>query len=340
MPFHRIPRIAFLSVIIVAATARAEAPGPQQSTGDNAAAPLHFVRVFSSSDDVKHEHAVLSRTLDIVAGPADPASRVDTLKSPAAVAGDSSRRIFVADPGAGTVHVFDFARGKYSHLDSASSRLHDPVALAVDKHDNLYVVDQTGRTVFVYDSAGKYRRSLGQFRGGESYFESPSAIAIDGATGHLYICDRFSHIIFVMDQKGKVLRRIGKRGGGEGQGEFRFPSELALGGNELYVLDAGNKRIQVLDLAGHYLRSIAVGYAGHGAGLAVDAQHNIYITDPSLNQLQEFAPDGRLLRAIDVSTIPGAKLSSPSGVWMDALRLLVIDTQKNQVGEFEVAEGK
>lgn len=302
---------------------------------NGSASSLKFVRAFSSADDIKHEHTVLNRTLDIVAGPADPASHTDTLKTPAAITTDSARRIFVADPGASTVHIFDLERGRYSHL--GAERLHDPVDLALDARDNLYVVDQIGRTIFVYDPTGKYRRSLGALRGGESYFESPTGIAIDRAAGRIYVCDRSAQMIFVMDLRGKIVRRIGKRGGGEGPGEFRLPSKVALAGNELYVLDSGNKRIEVVDTTGKFLRVMPVGYAGHGAGLAVDSKHNAYVTDPGINQIQVFGPDGRSLRFLDITSAVDGNFTSPSAIWIDAPRTLyVIDSQKNQVGKFEL----
>lgn len=323
--FVTISALAFYSVV----------PAFPQSGANS----LKFVRVFSSADDIKREHTVLNRTLDIVAGPADPTSHADALKSPAAIATDSAHRIFVADPGANTVHIFDLEHGRYSHLAGTAERFHDPIDLALDGRDNLYVVDQIGRAIFVYDRAGKYRRSLGALRGGESYFEGPTGIAIDRAAGRIYVCDRLAQMIFVMDLRGKILRRIGKRGGGEGPGEFRLPSKVALSGNELYVLDSGNKRIEVVDTTGKFLRAMPVGYAGHGTGLAVDTQHNAYITDPSINQIQVFGTDGRSLRFLDITSVQGGNFGSPSAMWIDAPNTLyVIDSQKNQVGEFELQQ--
>ena len=99
-----------------------------QTTTPQASASLSFVRSFSSADDVKPEHPILDRTLDIIAGPADPVTHVDALKSPSAVATHSNHRIFVADPGAHAVHIFDFVQSKYARLGrtwrpSARSRL-------------------------------------------------------------------------------------------------------------------------------------------------------------------------------------------------------------------------
>ncbi len=299
---------------------------------------LKFIRAFSSPSDLKPEHDVLNRALDIIAGPADPSTRVDALKSPVALTTDSGNRVFVADPAARAVHIFDLAHSRYGHVDT-SGRLSNPVAVAIDSQNNLYVVDQISRTIFVYDSSGKFRRALGKLRGGESYFESPSSIAID-RSGRIYVCDRLGHMIFIMDQRGKILRRIGKRVAGEGPAEFRLPSQVILCGNDLCVLDAGNRRIQILDTNGHFQRSINVGYAGHGAGLAADRDGNLYLSDPGVDQIQVFRRDGTPLHILDISAVQGGNIGHPSALWIDASdNLYVIDSEKNRVGEFKLSGG-
>lgn len=340
--FGTVPAIAVLVsctllVPTVASDGTGQVPSQSEQSGSRAAAHLKFVREFSSAEDVKHEHLILNRALDIVAGPADPVTRVDTLHTPVAVATDSTHRAIVADTGSSTVHVFDFVHARYSRLDASGERLHDPVALAVDAHDNVYVVDQISRTVFVYDAAGKFRRAFGKLRGGESYFESPTGIAIDRSTGRVYVCDRLGHMVIVLDQRGKVLRKIGKRGGGEGPADFRLPTQVVVSANEILVLDAGNKRIQVLDPNGRFLRAINVGYAGHGAGLAADTHGNIYLSDPSLDQIQVFGRDGGMLYSLDPSTIKGANFRDPAGMWIEEGRsLYVVDSRNNRVAQFEI----
>ncbi len=310
---------------------------PAQTDVQQASASLSFVRVFSSADDVRPLHPVLDRTLDIIAGPADPVTRVDALQSPSAVTTDSNHRVFVADPGAKAVHVFDFIRSKYGRLDGRGDRLHAPTSLAVDGQDNLYVVDQSSRTVLVYDSAGKFRRYLGKLRGAESYFDSPAGITIDRATGRIYVCDRQRHMIFVMDERGRLIRKLGNRGGGDRPGEFRFPSQVVAAGSELFVLDAGNTRIQVLDTGGHFLRAINLAYADYRTGLAVDNRGNIYVSDPVLNQIHVFRHEGQTLYTFDPSTIKGANFSQASGMWVDTGRsLYVVDSQNNRVGLFQI----
>ena len=297
------------------------------------------MRAFSSADDVREpSHPVLNRTLDILAGPKDAAPQVDALHSPSALTTDSNGRIFVADPAAKTVHVFDFVQQKYSLLDKGNDHLGAPLSLAVDAQDNVYVADQQSRTILVYDSAGKFRRALGTLSGGESYFESPTGIAIDVATGHIYVCDTHRHMIIVMDARGHLVGKAGKRGGGDRPGDFRLPTQAVVAAGELFVLDAGNSRIQIFDTALHFHRAISLAYADHRTGLAVDSQGKIYVSDPVLNQIHVFSNEGRSQYIFDPSTMKDTTFGRPTALWVHAgFCLYVVDSQNNRVGLFQIS---
>jgi len=300
---------------------------------------LAFLRAFSSSDDVRPTHPIVERTLNVIAGPADPVPHPSALLSASALATDSNHRVFVADTGAHAVHIFDFGRLKYARWGESGDRLHNPVSLAVDGHDNLYIVDQNDSTVLVYDAAGKFRRYVGKLRGGESYFSSPAGIAVDRATGRIFISDQQAQMIFVMDKRGKPIRRLGNRGGGSQSGEFKSPTQVVVAGHELYVLDAGNTRIQIFDLSGRFLRTVTLGYADQHTGLAVDDDANIYVGDPALNQIQIFGRDGQPLYRFDPSSIKNENFGHPSAMWADGNHLYVVDSQSQRVGLFQITEG-
>ncbi len=304
---------------------------PQASTG------LRFVRAFSSADNVG-AHPILNRAFDIIAGPKDPETRVDVLQSPSALTTDSNHRIFVADPDAKTVHVFDFIHSRYSRLAGSGGHPVTPISLAVDGRDNLYVADRSSRTVLIYDSAGKFSGYLGKLNGGESYFESPASITIDRTTGRIYVSDTLRHMVIIMDDRGRLIAKIGKRGGGDQPGDFKLPGQLVVGGGELYVIDVGNARIQVLDTAGHFRRAINLTWADNRTGLALDGQGNIYVSDPVLNQIQVYDHKGQSLYIFDFGTIQGANFSHPLGMWVDSCSCLyVVDSQSNRVGLFQIS---
>jgi DNA-binding beta-propeller fold protein YncE len=309
-----------------------------QTDVQQSAASLSFVRAFSSADDVRRFHPFLNRAIEFMAGHKDAdVAPVNALQSPSAVTTDSNHHVFVADPGANAVHVFDFSHAKYSLLEKGRDRLGSPVSLAVDAHNNLYVVDKAAGTVIIYDSAGNFRGHFWTPRE-KSYRESPAGIAIDKATGLVYVCDRQRHIIVVMDDRGRPISQIGKLGGGDQSGEFRFPSQVVVEGGELFVLDAGNTRIQILDPAGHFRRAIPLTYADHRTGLAVDGRDNIYVSNFVLNQIEVHSHDADRLYIFDLSTVQGEKFIHPSSLWVDAgYCLYVVDSQSNRVGLFQIS---
>ena len=306
-------------------------------TDIQAPASLSFVRAFSSADDVRRGHPILGRTLDIIAGPKNPETRVEVLHSPSAVTTDSNHRIFVADPGANAVHIFDFIHAKYTFLEKGGGPPIIPISLAVDGRDNLYVADRSSRTILIYDSAGKFSGYVGRLNGGESYFESPAGITIDRITGRIYVSDTLRHMVIIMDNSGRLVSKIGKRGGGDAPGEFRHPGQVAMSGGELFVIDVGNTRIQIFDTAGHFRQVISLPYADNRTGLAVDGQGNIYVSDPELNQIRVFGHDGQWLYTFDPSTIEGANFSHPLAMWVDAGDCLyVVDSQSRRIGLFQI----
>jgi DNA-binding beta-propeller fold protein YncE len=251
---------------------------------------------------------------------------------------DSNHHIFVADPGANAVHVFDFNHSKYSLWENGRDRLGTPVSLAVDGLNNLYVIYNAARTVVIYDSAGRFRGHLFIPPAGESSRNNLAGIAIDKATGQVYVCDRQNHMIIVVDDQGRPIREIGKPGGGNESGEFRFPSQVVVEQGELFVLDTGNTRVQILDPAGRFMRTIALTYADNHTGLAVDGQDSVYVSNFDLNQIEVFSHDGERLYTFDLSTVKGANFIHPSGIWVDAgYCLYVVDSQSDRVGLFQIS---
>ncbi|MGB8007528.1 MAG: hypothetical protein WCF48_10375 [Terriglobales bacterium] len=273
-----------------------------------------------------------------MAGHEDAATPISTLQSPSAVTTDSNHHIFVADSAAHVVHVFDFTHSNYFVLEKGRDRFGVPVSLAVDGHNNLYVVDEIAGTVVVYDPAGKFQEHFWTMRRGEASLDSPAGIAIDKTTGHVYICDKQHHMIIMADARGRPISTIGRRGGGYQSGEFKFPSQLVVEHGELIVLDTGNTRIQILDTDGKFRREIDLAYADNRTGLAVDAQKNIYVSNPILDQIEVFGHSGEQLYTFDLSTITGANFIRPSGLWVDqGYCLYVVDSQSNRIGLFQIS---
>ena len=333
-----------LSLIVfgmgLAANPKKESGRASSSQSTNApSAHLELVREFSSADDVRRGlPPAVDRSLDIIAGQADPRALPDKLVGPYGLVTDTTHRIIVTDPDAGLVHVFDFERSRYSFLGGRGSRLRSPTGVAVDREDNIYVTDPSVVAVLVYDSKGKFQRYLGK-RGDESYFQAPMGIAVHAATGHVYVCDSRRHMVLMLDKKGHILGHFGRRWGGKGPGDFRYPRRIVIAGDELFVLDSGNSRLQVLDLEGHYRREIKFPELSADAGLTLDEQKNIYVSDLQINAINVFNYDGQFLYRFGKSGTKPSEFDEPSGLWVEpGNRLYVADTKNRRVQLFQIAK--
>ncbi len=302
-------------------------------------APPHlvFVRQIASPEDLKQDlHPILNRSLDIIAGPKTAEPIPDALQVPSAVTTDLQHRMFVTDLRAGVVHIFDLANSKYSLLEGGE-HLRSPMGIATDRGGEVYVSDIELHTVLVYNSRGKFFRYLKRSRGSESYFDTPRGLAVDPDTGHIYVCDTFRHLIFLLDKKGHILGRWGKRFGGNGPGEFRYPTQIVITGGNIAVLDSGNSRVQILDSHGHFRHEIKVEISSRRAGLAVDENQNIYVSDPELNCVHVFRPDGRPLYDFGQHGTQPGQFDGISGIWVGTDQLLyVVDAANKRVQLFRI----
>jgi DNA-binding beta-propeller fold protein YncE len=329
-----------IALLLVAARISGSAP-PNASVSKgmekDLSGHLNFVREFSSAQDVQEVlHPVLNRSLDIIAGRKQAEPVIDALQEPYSVTTDSTHRIFVTDIGAGAVHIFDFVHSSYSLL-RGGDHLRSPVAVAADHEGNVYVSDSSLHEILVYDSRGKFVHYLTKSPGGESYFDTPRGIAVDAATKHLYVCDTARHMVIVLNKKGHVLARFGKRFGGIGPGEFRSPTQVAAAGDEIVVLDSGNSRLQIMDVRGHFRKEIRLRETSDRAGLAMDSDRNIYVTDPYLNRFQVLNHDGQLLYEFGQAGKDVGQFNGISGIWVDRGHCLyVVDTNNKRVQLFQI----
>jgi hypothetical protein len=132
-----------------------------------------FLREFSGPDDVtKGLPPAVEKSLTILFGPADPRTLVTNLEKPFAIATDSTHRVFVADPTAGGVHMFDFANYRYAFLGGPETNLRSPVGVAIDGDDQIYVRPFPGPGGKWQISTGGAVAALWSPNGRELFYES------------------------------------------------------------------------------------------------------------------------------------------------------------------------
>lgn len=314
---------------------RARAAVPADSRSLDGTRRIDFVRAFASEKDVNPKRSFLKRMVDFVAGPPDYRQMV----RPYGITTDSQGRILITDPGALCVHIFDFERKKYTHLDGAPrEKFESPIGVAVDGEDNIYVTDSRLGKLLVFDSRGKFRRFLGD-RGGEGFFKRPTGIAIDPREKRIYLSDTLAHKIFTLDLDGKIISSFGGRG--DDPGQFNFPTDIALRGDELIVVDAMNFRLQIFDREGHFRTAFGTlgdrnGTVNRPKGVATDSEGNIYVAENLFETVQIFNTRGQLLYYFGETGSGPGKFQLPAGVWIDGRdRIYVADSFNRRVEMFQ-----
>jgi len=250
-------------------------------------------------------------------------------------------RLYVADVGTGSVHIFDFATRNYKQFAAAGGTEHllMPVGLAV-VDNRIYVVDSVLHKVCVFDKEGKYILSFGQ-----NVLNRPSGIAYSKQQRKWYVADTWSHLIRIFDSNGEPVESIGSRG--YDTGKFNFPTQLWVDEkDQLYVSDTLNYRVQIFSSNGTFIRSFGQqgdrpGYFAHPTGAAVDMRGNSYITDRQFENIQIFDPNSQILMALGGEGSGYGQFWLPAGIYIDEKnRIYVADSFNKRVQIFDLLEEK
>ena len=176
-------------------------------------------------------------------------------------------------------------------------------------------------------------------QGTAAQFAYPQGIAVDGA-GNVYVADLQNDTIRRITPDGVVSRLAGQAGqagyrdGPAATAAFNLPDGIAVdGAGNIYVADLGNARIRKIDPQGMVTTLAGSGVAGFAdgpaqtarfdspAGLAVDAEGNVYVADLKNNRIRKIAPDGTVatvagsgVAGLRNGVAAAAQFNAPSGV--------------------------
>ena len=262
---------------------------------------------------------------------------VAPLVRPHGVAVDPKGRLWVADPGARAVHVFDSADAAYWRLPRRDDPpLSSPIAVTHDAAGTAYVSDSAHGVIRRFDSGG---RSLASWGGGK--LVRPTGIGFDSSTGLLWVVDTGAHCLLALREGGEVERIVGERG--TAPGKFNFPTHIAVDAvaGRLYVTDTLNFRVQVLSAQGQPLGAISEAGDGPGAlskpkGVALDRDGHIYVADGMFDNVQIFDPEGHVLLYFGERGIGRGQFWLPAGLCIaEGHRIYVADGYNSRVQVFE-----
>ncbi len=172
-----------------------------------------------------------------------------------------------------------------------------PRDVEVDGNGNVYVADTGNKRVRVYDGDGNYLRDIGSAGSGLGQLDEPSGLAIDREQQRLYVADTWNQRVSVFGLDGTPQFTFPVRGWYEDQGNRPY---LAIDPvrHLIYVTDPDAGRVLVYDLQGNCVGSfgqpsdspIANTEFDTTAGIAVDADGNVYVADSAAGRVLRFAP--------------------------------------------------
>lgn len=253
----------------------------------------------------------------------------DILSKPIAIALDRQGTVYVCDPGAAVVHVFNQKEKQYKIISTINKEeLVSPVGIAVNPDGLVFIADSKLRKVFCLDKNYRLKYILG---GGDTFLR-PTGLAADKEK--LYVVDTAKHQVFIYNLNGALLGHFGQRG--KKDGEFNFPTSIALDkdGN-IYVVDTLNFRIQVFDKGNNFL--YAIGQIGDSSGsfarpkgVAVDSFGHIYSTDSLSDNVQIFNRNKEFLLSLGQSGHKSGEFWIISGIAIDSENYIYVADSYNQ----------
>ncbi|MFH0980217.1 MAG: cytochrome c3 family protein [Planctomycetota bacterium] len=264
-------------------------------------------------------------------------SLTEHVDSPARLA-VTDTEILVTDPRADNIVRYDLA-GTYLGTWSEPA---GPLGVAVHPDGRIFVSRREDGKVGVYENTFTFLRFLGDGNP-MVQFVKPTDLAVDPTTGRIYVVDSGGDRVYGFADDESLALMLGVRGGASSQ--FKYPSAIAVdsANSRLLVADQDNYRVQVFSTSGLFLFKFGYrikyppgggseGWFPRTAGLAVDAQSQIYITDGLMSTLRVFSPTGlELGKVLEYGFDPG-DLRTPCAVVFDgAGRILVANSNAGAV---------
>lgn len=292
-------------------------------------ARIKWVKSISDYNDAGVKKGFWRRVAEFFVGPDN--SRI---VQPHGVLSDENDRLFVADPGAGLVHIMDRKGGSYAVIGGVDSPLRTPIGLAQDEQGYLYISDATSGVVYRYDIE---KRSLTPFT--HRALQRPTGLAYNRTNKLLYIVETTAGRVVAVDKDGTERFRFGSQG--EASAQFNHPTDVTTDAKgQVYVTDPLNYRIKVFTPEGVFVSQFGAAGDARGnldkpKGIAVDSAGHIYVCDALLDAVQIFDTQGRLLLTFGFSGNGNGEFLMPSGIYIDLHnRIFVADTYNRRVQVF------
>jgi sugar lactone lactonase YvrE len=205
---------------------------------------------------------------------------------PTAVTTDLHRRVWIADSGTASVHVFDRDSGAYREIKRVSeTQLQRPSGITSDSQGRVYLTDSASGGVYVFDEQGEYDHSLTKHS--EARLESPGAIALSTDSKTIYVADPPRDVIVELNREGEVNGTIAL------PPEFGGPTAISIIDNQVYVLGGRQHRVGIFSPSGFFRGELRWDGVAAPTAFAFDPIRRRFVAaNPRWMVVQLFKEDG------------------------------------------------
>ena len=194
-----------------------------------------------------------------------------------------------------------------------------PYGLAVDSKGSLYVADTKVGAIFIFNTD---TRDVDMIKNGiHSHFVRIIGLAMDD-NDRLFVSDPGLRHVLIFDKDHKaedVITDAMVEPGGialDTQNRLLYVTDVEL--DQVLVYDADTlKLVRKMGTAGRKHELTSVGDFSRPAGVAVDAEGNLFVADTWNNRIQVFDADGHFVRTFGKAGDGPGYFSRPKGVAID-----------------------
>jgi DNA-binding beta-propeller fold protein YncE len=286
------------------------------------------------------------------------------LNAPRAIAAGNNNDLYIADSRNHRIlHIatdgtllneWGMFGDQLTNVDLQIGYFSEPWGVAVGPDGSVYVTDTWNHRVQKFTEDGKPLKMWGQYgqplpedASTQDSFWGPRGIAVDSA-GRVYVADTGNKRIVIFDSDGNYISEFGTAGFDPGQ--FDEPVGVAVANDGMvYVTDTWNQRIQSFIPSNDgtvFLPSMqwdVNGWVGQSLDnkpfIAVDANNNVFVTDPEGFRIIQFTGDGQFVRTWGDYGAGADEIGLAAGVTVDALgNIWVTDAGNNRIMKFSLPQ--